>query len=683
MDFFFTQVEKFLNLKDHTKNAFNRLKIYNIRDLLFHLPSHYLIRNIFPNLSKVFNDEHIIVQVKIEEILISKRKSGPHKIFVTNETGSIELVFFNNIPSFIYSNLKIGNQIIIEGKVKKIGGYLQIAHPDLILNKNLISKFEPVYPLTYGLLNKQVHGAIIKILDIMPEMKFDMNSIGIESLKITDFDSYNFKELLLDIHKPTKIDNLNSIRQLSFIELFSNQIMLSITRSQNQVERDYKILINYEIKKQILDKVGFSLTIDQKKVLTDIEEDFQSEFRMIRMVQGDVGSGKTIVALLSIIDVVMSNKQAVFMAPTDLLANQHFQVFSNLLKDFQINVALLTGSVKQKIRKEILEDLKSGKINILIGTHALFQDKVEYNDLKYIVIDEQHRFGVEQRLDLINKSNNADLLVMTATPIPRSLSLTIFGDMPVSKIATKPEGRIPILTTSLAKSKIDQLFSSIKNKIDNKEKIFWICPLIEENDESKEKEAQYSNIVSRSEILEQIFPNQVLTIHGKLKPKDKDQRMIDFKDGPYSILVATTVIEVGIDVPEATLIVIEDAEKFGLAQIHQLRGRVGRGKKQSYCILLYGTMLSENARKRISILKESSDGFLIAEEDLVLRGAGDILGIKQSGDQSFYFVDLYRDRDLLIKAHNIAAKVDNKSNEYLNNYINIFNKDKKQYIESG
>jgi ATP-dependent DNA helicase RecG len=390
------------------------------------------------------------------------------------------------------------------------------------------------------------------------------------------------------------------------------------------------------------------------------------------------------IALFSIIDVVKSGKQATFMAPTDLLANQHFQLFSKILREFGIKVEILTGSTKSKERKKILEDLQSGEIKILIGTHALFQEKVEYHDLKYIVIDEQHRFGVEQRIELINKSNNADLLVMTATPIPRSLTLTIFGDMPVSRIETKPEGRIPIITSSIPKSKINDLISSIQYKINNKEKIFWICPLIEENEENKDSEKQiYSNINSRSKILEEIFPDKVLMLHGKLKQKDKDQKMIDFKEGEYSILVSTTVIEVGIDIQQATLIVIENVEKFGLAQIHQLRGRVGRGKQQSYCVLLYGDRLSDNARKRIAILKKSSDGFLIAEEDLMLRGAGDILGIKQSGEESFYFAELYRDRDLLLKAHKIVNSHIIEECENLNKFINIFNKDKINFLGSG
>jgi ATP-dependent DNA helicase RecG len=674
MNFFFAKIEKLLSLKEHTQKALNRLKIYNARDMLFHLPSHYLVRNINPNLSKIFHDEHIIAEVKIEEIQISQRKFGPHKIFVSNETGFIELVFFNVIPSFVYSQIKINHKIIIEGKIKKIGGNLQINHPDFIFNKDLITKFEPVYPLTYGIQNKQIYSFILKILNMLP----DINNISYEDNNIS------FKQALFNIHKPLTIDNIESIRKMAFLEFFCNQCLLYKTRKNNQVKRDYNIIIEEEIQNKILKNLGFTLTSCQNNALKDIRKDFISEFRMIRMIQGDVGSGKTMIALFSIIDVVKSGKQATFMAPTDLLANQHFQLFSKMLQEFGIKVEILTGSTKSKERKKILEDLQSGEIKILIGTHALFQEKVEYHDLKYIVIDEQHRFGVEQRIELINKSNNADLLVMTATPIPRSLTLTIFGDMPVSRIETKPEGRIPIITSSIPKSKINDLISSIQYKINNKEKIFWICPLIEENEENKDSEKQiYSNINSRSKILEEIFPDKVLMLHGKLKQKDKDQKMIDFKEGEYSILVSTTVIEVGIDIQQATLIVIENVEKFGLAQIHQLRGRVGRGKQQSYCVLLYGDRLSDNARKRIAILKKSSDGFLIAEEDLMLRGAGDILGIKQSGEESFYFAELYRDRDLLLKAHKIVNSHIIEECENLNKFINIFNKDKINFLGSG
>ena len=667
MEFLFQSLSKLSFLKESGIKALKRLKIYNYRDLLFHAPYYYIMKSIYPDLNLIKEGEVIIVEVNIDDVEISRRARGPHKIWVSNDTGNIELVFFNRIPKFILSLLRVGKKIILEGKVKKSNHIYQIHHPDFIISKNLISKFEPIYPLSYGIINKQMHIAILTLISQMPEISFN----NIQGKMIS------FNQLLKNIHQPTQMDNLESIRMLANVELLSNQIMLRTFREDNRLKRSYKVIIAQGLKKQILDTLCFNLTKSQSKVIGEIEEDLQSQYRMLRMLQGDVGSGKTLVALLTMISVVQSGKQASLMAPTDLLAKQHFTFFKSTLIKTGLVVELLTGSTTLKDKKRIYEDLYNGKIDILIGTHALFQEKVEYHNLAYVVIDEQHRFGVSQRIELTNKAQIVDLLVMTATPIPRSLTLTIFGDMPVSRLTSKPDGRLPIITSSLNKNNISQLYDSLQNILEKGEKIFWVCPLIE----NAEEKQTYVDVVTRSRDLELIFPNQVLHIHGKMKSKDKDRIMLEFKEGSYGILVATTVIEVGIDIKEASLIIIENAEKFGLAQIHQLRGRVGRSNKQSYCILLYGHMLSANAKQRIKILKNSSDGFVIAEEDLALRGGGDILGNKQSGEQNFYFADLARDKDLLIKAHKLALVEDPYSGQA--NLVNIFNKDKSSFTTGG
>ena len=453
MEFFFQPLSKLPILKDSTITALNRLKIYNYRDLLFHLPNYYIMKSIYPDLNLVKEGGIIIVEVTIDDVEISRRVRGPHKIWVSNDTGNIELVFFNRIPKFIVSFFSIGNKITIEGKVKKSQSCSQMHHPEIITNKNLISRFEPIYPLSYGIINKQMHSALLAIIAQMPAI----------SLKNIQGEFISVNQLLKHIHQPTQIDNLESIRMLANFELLSNQIMLRTFREENRVKRDYQVSIGHRIKNQILETLGFHLTTSQSEVIEEIEQDLQSQYRMIRMLQGDVGSGKTLVALLTMISVVQSGKQAALMAPTDLLAKQHFTFFQSVLHDTDIVVALLTGSTALQEKKRIYEALKNGKIDILIGTHALFQNKVEYHNLAYVVIDEQHRFGVSQRIEMTNKAQITDLLVMTATPIPRSLTLAIFGDMPVSRLTAKPHGRLPIITSSLNKNSISQLYDSLKN----------------------------------------------------------------------------------------------------------------------------------------------------------------------------------------------------------------------------
>lgn len=433
-----------------------------------------------------------------------------------------------------------------------------------------------------------------------------------------------------------------------------------------------------------MNNLGFELTKYQQEAVKQIEADQSSNIQMMRLLQGDVGSGKTIVALLTMLNAVSSGTQAVLMVPTDLLSLQHHQFFTKALTGTGITVELLTGKTTIKARRFIKENLKNGITNILIGTHALFQESVAFKDLGYVIIDEQHRFGVQQRLELIAKATHPDVLVMTATPIPRSLTLTMFGDMSVSQVKDKPKNRLAIVTTITSNNRWNQISLSLQKIIDQGQKIYWVCPLIDQKDKTLEHEDNftYADVTKCALELDKIYPGQVAIIHGKMKATDKEFVMQNFKNGEFKILVATTVIEVGIDVPDATLIIVENAEKFGLAQLHQLRGRVGRGELQSYCILMYEPKrFSVNARNRLEIMRQSNDGFYIAEQDLILRGGGEILGTKQSGEPEFFFADLGRDLNILLQANKLA-QVSNFS-EFTEFQTKLFARYREDLAKSG
>ena len=443
--------------------------------------------------------------------------------------------------------------------------------------------------------------------------------------------------------------------RLAYDELLANQLTLAIARERVKKQNGRIIRGNGLLRKKILEKLPFALTSAQKNVLAEIYADQAEPLRMLRLLQGDVGSGKTIVAFLAMLNAVESGLQAAIMAPTEILAKQHFETIAPMCEDIGITAALLTGKTKGKARAEILSRLAEGSINILIGTHALFQEDVSYHELGFVVVDEQHRFGVHQRLKLSEKGNKADVLVMTATPIPRTLVLTSYGDMEYSKIDQVPEGRKPVDTRVLPLSKLAETVAALKRKIESGTRAYWVCPLVEESEKSDLAAAE-----ARFEDLRKIFGDDVGLVHGKMKEKDKDAVMERFKRGEIKLLVATTVIEVGVNVPEATIMVIEHAERFGLAQLHQLRGRVKRGFEAATCLLLYGQPLSETAHERLNIMKQTEDGFLIAEKDLELRGGGEILGTRQSGFCQFRLADMEYHKNLLFIANQDAKLILNK-----------------------
>jgi ATP-dependent DNA helicase RecG len=664
--FFFSLITQQFNVSDKVITELKRLGIINIRDLLFYRPTSYQMKIISPNLSQLQNGQIIQTQIIIRDILQPKNSNRPLKILVSNETGSINLVFFNHPPNFILSKLRIGSKYLITGKIQIFADSAQIAHPEFIWDNKFLNPIEPIYPLTYGLVNRQLYGYIIKAINLLEreydnilETTSELKSY-IESL-LTDLKTLHLYQVTTKELPKTHHDCL---RKLAAKELFANQLLLQNIRLQTQRRIGNSFSKASILQKSIIKALGFELTNDQKKVIEEIERDQLAPVEMMRLLQGDVGSGKTLVALLTMINVASNKSQAALMAPTDLLANQHYQFFAKALEASNIRLGLLTGKISTKERSKLLLSLENGEIDILIGTHALFQQKVNFKNLAYIVIDEQHKFGVQQRLELINKASAPDVLIMTATPIPRSLTLTMFGDMAISKLIDMPQNRLPIITTVMPKTKLTDIINVLSKKLTSAEKIYWICPVIEQNNQGLDQElaTQKENIglidlISRFNSVEKTYPNITAMIHGRMKSEQKEKIMQQFKNGEVQILVATTVIEVGIDVSDATLIIIENAEQFGLAQLHQIRGRVGRGNIQAHCILLYDhTKLSPIAKARLEVMRTSNDGFYIAEQDLLLRGSGEILGTKQSGEIRFFFTDLSRDTDLLIKANKLVAE---------------------------
>ena len=554
------------------------------------------------------------------------------------------LIFFSVNNDWIKKNLPIGEQRLISGRLERFQDIWQIVHPDYILcleNQEQLPKIEPIYPLTAG-LNKKT---FLKAIKHAQNMLIDLPEWQDSSfIKTQNFPKW--KNALLQMHTPESIQNFTpnypSRQRLAYDELLANQLALALLRKNRNNNKGQSITSKGKLQDECLKNLPFKLTNSQQKAISEIKKDMHSNHRMLRLLQGDVGSGKTIVALMSMLTAVEAGKQAVIMAPTEILAQQHMQSFLPLCEAIGITTDLLTGRHKGKKRQNILEKISSGITQIVIGTHALFQDSVIFSNLGLAVIDEQHRFGVHQRMSLSEKGEKIDNLVMTATPIPRTLTLAIYGDMSVSQLTEKPVGRKPIQTRLMPLERVEDIIQGLQRALDNKEQVYWVCPLVTES-----AFITLSPAEERAKELQEIYGNKVGLIHGQMKSKQQDEIMEQFQKNEIQILVATTIIEVGVNVPNASIMIIENAERFGLAQIHQLRGRIGRGTKQSSCILLYRTPLSEMSTKRLKTLKETEDGFLIAEQDLKLRGSGEVLGTKQSGLPDFKIADLEAHADFL------------------------------------
>jgi len=625
-----------------------------IIDLLWHLPYALIDRRYTPKLAYAKAGEINTLRIRVIEHIAPATRKHPYQVVCEDGTDQITLAFFKVYADSILKNLPLGEERIISGKVERFNGHWQMSHPDYIVspqNINAMPAIEAVYGLTAGITNKFVNRLMVQALARVPEMPEWLDVHHQQSLHLP-----SFKQALQEVHHPRSpadfLPTSPARTRLAYDELLANQLALALARQKIRKQNGRKIAGNGLLRRKVLEKLPFKLTEAQEKVLKEIFADQASECRMLRLLQGDVGSGKTIVALLTMLNAVECGVQAAIMAPTEILAKQHFETLAPLCEEIGIRAELLTGRIKGKNRTRILEELSSGKINIIIGTHALFTEDVAFADLGCVIIDEQHRFGVHQRLNLSNKGNKADILVMTATPIPRSLILTAFGDMEYSKIDQLPEGRKPVDTRVMPLTRIDDIIPAIKRKIDEGTRVYWVCPLVEESEKVDLAAAE-----NRFEILSGIFGNAVGLVHGKMKEKQKDKIMEKFRNGEIKLLVATTVIEVGVNVPEATVMIIEHAERFGLAQLHQLRGRVKRGNNAAVCLLLYGWPLGENSRARLNIMKESEDGFVIAEKDLELRGGGEILGTRQSGFNHFRLAVMPEHQNLLLSAHKDAQMI--------------------------
>ncbi|MDR2723647.1 MAG: ATP-dependent DNA helicase RecG [Holosporaceae bacterium] len=633
----------FLKLSEFTKKSLKKCCGGDrVIDLLFHFP--ISVQNRVSDVHNFSEKDKLSTVVKIIEHIPPRRKVLPYKIIgQTAGKDLVTILYFNYDISFIRKSLPIGGIFTISGSAQKTTEGIQLIHPDIIAQPSALKYHvgtEPIYPLVAKLSNHTLRYAIGSLLKIMPEV----------SDWIPDtYELPTFSESIRIIHNPRTIENTlisnPARRRIALDELLVNQIRLKQIRSSLSKQRTMPFQQTNKIIGNL--KLPFELTKDQLSCLNDIKNDLASTVPMNRLIQGDVGAGKTVVALLSSLIVLENNYQTALLAPTEILSLQHFDNIRQLSKNLGIKVDIMLSS-NRKIRFRQMDELKNGKTQILIGTHAILENEIEFKNLGLVVIDEQHRFGVLQRLALIKKCRYPNVLAMSATPIPRTLLLGCYGDLDVSTIKTKPQGRKPIETIVVNVSQINNLIKRLQGV---NSQIYWVCPVIEESED-------LINVSMRYDYLSNFFPvKEIFTLHGKMKPQEKEEIIRKFKNGEFKVLVSTTVIEVGVDIPNANVIVIEHAERFGLAQLHQLRGRVGRGSELSYCVLLYHNPVSHVGKQRLQLMKNTTDGFLISEEDLKLRGAGDILGKEQSGFHALRFSNFSSNSELIQIAEKMVKTI--------------------------
>ena len=645
----------------------------HVIDVLRHLPIGLTDRRQRPALSAVVDGS-----IATFEILVMKHDRPargvrrPYRVFCQNETGELELVFFHAHSDYIAKQLPVGARRIVSGRVDLFQGRVQMAHPDHIVapeNSDSLPLLEPIYPLTAGLTPKILRRTLTDALTRLPDLPEWIPEAILSTQKWP-----GFADAMRAVHAPQSEADLlptsPARARLAFDELLANQLALIMVRQQaGDSAPGRSFTTSGKLVGALKDSLAFDMTAAQHRAISEITADQVAPKRMLRMLQGDVGSGKTLVALAAMLTAVESGAQAALLAPTEVLARQHHASLSALLQPLQIEVGLLLGQGRtsaqkpdasqqnqaeppptHRSRKATLAAMADGTLSLVVGTHALLSDTAVFKDLGVAVIDEQHRFGVRQRILLGEKGRNVDVMVMTATPIPRSLAMTAYGDLDHSQLDEKPVGRLPIDTRVIAGERLDDIVDGLRRALGDGKRAYWICPLVDESDQLDIAAAE-----ARFASLSQALPGiSVALAHGKMKAAERDSAMQDFRTGRAQLLVATTVVEVGVDVPEASIIVIEHAERFGLAQLHQLRGRVGRSSTQSSCLLVYYPPLSETASKRLSVMRETNDGFVIAEEDLSLRGPGEFLGQRQSGVPEFVLADLAVHRDLLAMARTEA-----------------------------
>lgn len=631
----------------------NKLGIFTLKDLLYYFPRQFEDRNNLKKIAQLENDEKATIKAVISSINTFSPKEGMTltKIDVKDETGSAKLVFFNK--TYIKNTFRPGDSILVFGKVKKRFNNLELTSCELEYLTNSpknTCRFMPVYQLTYGVTNKEIMSIIKTVLE-------DKELIIQEYMPQRIIEKYrlcNIDFAVRNIHSPSNKESLKiALYRIVFEELLILQLGLFVFKSGRNKENGIKFTTSESLK-NIISSLPFKLTKAQNRALDEIINDMNSDKIMNRLVQGDVGSGKTVVALLALANCVLNGYQGALMAPTEILAGQHYISLTETLKDFGINVGLLIGSLTKKQKDIVLEQIKNNEIDILIGTHALIEDKVEFNNIGLVITDEQHRFGVMQRSRLSLKGINPDILVMTATPIPRTLALILYGDLDISIIDELPPGRQPIETLAIEKSKRDRAYNNlVRREVESGRQVYIVCPLVEESEAIEAKSA----VELVEELRAEYFSDLRLgLLHGKMKSSEKDEVMSNFKNKEIDILVSTTVIEVGVNVPNATLMIIENAERFGLAQLHQLRGRVGRGSHKSYCVLIYDSK-TDVCRQRMSIMEETNDGFRISEKDLEIRGPGEFFGTRQHGLPELKVANLFKHIKILKLAQQEARYI--------------------------
>ena len=636
------------------RRLFDREQPARVIDVLFHLPTGTIDRRARPKLRDVVPDTVVTVAVTVDRHRPPPphRPRAPYQVYTSDETGDLTLTYFNARKDYLQRLLPAGERRYVSGTVALYDHMRQMVHPDRVVAEADLAKLplvEPVYPLTEGLSLNQVRKAADAALARLPDLPEWQEASWVARERFP-----SFTEALRTLHRPTEPADLLpeglAWSRLAYDEFLAGQLALALVRAHLRRPAGRATPGTGHIRKKLIEALPYALTPSQGRAVADIVADLGKPERMLRLLQGDVGSGKTVVALLAAAAVIEGGRQAALMAPTEILARQHFNTVAPLAAAAGINVAILTGRERGRERDDILEKLAFGDIHVLIGTHALFQEEVEFRDLALAVVDEQHRFGVHQRLALAKKGEAVDVLVMTATPIPRTLVLTYFGDMDVSELREKPAGRQPIDTRVVPHSRLDEVIGGIGRALADGRRVYWVCPLVEVTENTDLAAAE-----ERFAALKQRFGAMADLVHGRMKGGEKDRAMERFAAGETRLLVATTVIEVGVDVPEATVMVIEHAERFGLAQLHQLRGRIGRGSEHSSCLLLYKGPLGETAKARLNIMRETEDGFRIAEEDLRLRGEGDVLGTRQSGMPGFRVARIETHGKLIGAARDDAA----------------------------
>ena len=650
-DYLLADLTKLNGVGKKTMQILKKKKVNNIFDLLWRLPKSFTDRTLVSKISDLQIGKSHTIKVIPLKYQFPRVRNLPNRVNCIDETGKINCVFFNSHEGYIRKILPLNQEVTINGKISAFKGVYQVTNPTYISqDSSLVESIDNKYSLTEGITEKTYNKIIKQILLNLPILNEWHDK---DTLKQFNNESWNGS--IIKLHDPTNIDNYKSnfYKRLAYDEILASFLVNSEFRKKIKKIKKTSKNFTKKAQNQITSKLKFNLTNDQKKSLEEINDDLNSKSKMFRLLQGDVGSGKTIVSLISALNVINSGFQVALMAPTEILARQHFESAKKIFPK-NISIELLSGKSKNSNKKKILKDLENKNIDMIFATHSIFQKKIIFKKLGYIIIDEQHKFGVRQRKLLSDKGgDNCDVLLMSATPIPRTLTMSVYGDMDVSIIKEKPNNRKEVKTYSKLEGKIDDVIKFVKKEIKEGNQIFWVCPLIEES-----KKLDHQSSVNKYKFLSKLFPNDVALLHGKIDNEEKEKILNKFLNKEYSILVSTTIIEVGIDFPNANVIIIENANKFGLSQLHQLRGRVGRGSKQASCILMFKSNLSANAKKRINILKNSNDGFEISEEDMKLRGFGDLLGFKQSGMKYFKLADPIQNEDLFLLAEKQIKKIE-------------------------